>query len=223
MELQTHPHKVTGGEIDQEEALHSSLSARNKRVLVVGGGDTGSDCVGTSIRQGARSVLQVEILPKPREWKEPSNPEWPWWPRILRTSTSHEEGCERRWSASCTQFSGGYDPWVQKAHFTRVEWKPKGSGGSPAPVEIPGTEWEMEVDLVLLAMGFVHVEHSRLLQDLRVKLDRRGNVAVDSRYMTSEAGIFSAGDAHSGASLVVRAINHGRRAAAHIGEFLSTP
>jgi glutamate synthase (NADPH/NADH) small chain len=238
MEYLTQSNKAVAGDPEPGEPIRAS----GKRVLVIGGGDTGADCVGTAIRQKARSVTQIEILPQPREWNEPCNPEWPYWPSILRTGTSHQEGCERLWSVNTVQFTGGYDPWVQKAHLNRVEWKPDeratsagGSGSSapsgsadgapPAsprlrPVEIPGSEFELDVDLVLLALGFVHVEQGPLIQQLGINLDPRGNIAVNERYQTSEPGIFAAGDCHSGASLVVRAINHGRRAAAAVDGFL---
>jgi glutamate synthase (NADPH/NADH) small chain len=229
IEYLTQSNKVVAGILTKEQAVN----ATGKRVLVIGGGDTGADCVGTAIRQEARSVTQVEILPQPQEWQEPWNPQWPFWPNILRTSSSHEEGCRRLWSINTLQFTGGYDPWVQKAHLCKVEWKPvaakdlaSGQAGSstPAPrlqpVDIPGSEFELDVDLVLLAMGFVHAEHGRLLEDLGVNLDGKGNIAVDDQYRTSVTGIFAAGDCNSGASLVVRAIDHGRRAAAAVDEYL---
>jgi len=158
------------------------ISAEGRRVLVIGGGDTGSDGVGTAIRQGAKSVYQVEIMPQPLEWNDPSNPQWPYWPGILRTSTSHEEGCQRDWSLSVTQFTGGYDANVLQAHFVRVEWKKPDAGGRPVMVELPESEFSMDVDLVLLAMGFEHVEHSPLLEDLGVTLDEQGNIRVDDAY-----------------------------------------
>jgi glutamate synthase (NADPH/NADH) small chain len=211
---------VSGERSPEQTPADERISARDKRVLVIGGGDTGADCVGTSIRQGARSVAQVEILPQPRVWSEATNPDWPFWPNIVRSSTSHEEGCQRFWSVSTVQFTGGWDPWVQKAHCVKVEWKPPREGARPEPVEIPGSEFELEVDLVLLAMGFLHVEHGRLLEELGVGLDPRGNLQVGSDYMTSIPGIFAAGDAHTGASLVVRAIDHGRQAAAAVDAYL---
>ena len=221
MEYLTQSNKVVAGDLEKEEVI----SAFNKRVLVIGGGDTGADCVGNAIRQQARSVTQVEILPEPREWKEPWNPEWPFWPDILRSGTSHAEGCRRLWSINTVQFTGGYDPWVQKAHLNEVKWQPQeqdSAGNAPRlrPVEVPGSEFELEVDLVLLALGFVHVEHSPLVEDLNIALDEPGNIAVDGQYQTSVEGIFAAGDCHSGASLVVRAIDHGRRAASAVDEYL---
>jgi glutamate synthase (NADPH) small chain len=229
MEFLTQSNKAVAGDPEPEEVI----SAAGKRVLVIGGGDTGADCVGSAIRQKARSVTQIEILPKPREWSEPWNPQWPYWPAILRSSTSHQEGCERLWSVNTVQFTGGWDPWVQKAHLDKVEWKPderaasgpsgSNTGSSPPPlrpVEVPGSEFELDVDLVLLALGFVHVEQGPLIEQLGITLDPRGNIAVDERYQTSQPGIFAAGDCHSGASLVVRAIDHGRRAAAAVDRHL---
>jgi glutamate synthase (NADPH/NADH) small chain len=221
MEYLTQSNKVVAGDLEKEEVI----SAFNKRVLVIGGGDTGSDCVGTAIRQQARSVTQVEILPKPQEWHQSWNPEWPFWPNIVRSSTSHAEGCQRLWSVNTVQFTGGYDPWIQKAHLNKVEWQPREpdpAGAAPRlrTVEVPGSEFELEVDLVLLALGFVHVEHRRLVEDLGIALDERGNISVNEQYQTSVEDIFAAGDCHSGASLVVRAIDHGRRAASAVDEYL---
>lgn len=195
----------------------ASITARGRRVLVVGGGDTGADCVGTAARQGALSIHQVEILPRPREWPEPSNPEWPRWPAILRSSTSHEEGCTREWGVSVTRFAGG--PRVEAAHFSRVEWK-AGPTGRPEPVEVPGSQTSLSVELVLLAMGFLHPVHSRLLSDLGVELDARGNIRTGEDCRTSEPGVFACGDAASGASLVVSALAQGLRAAASVDGYL---
>jgi glutamate synthase (NADPH/NADH) small chain len=196
-----------------------AISARDKRVLVIGGGDTGADCVGTALRQGARSVTQTEIMPRPRDWRELRNPDWPFWPQLLRTSSSHEEGCERLWATTVSGFSGGYDPRVQKARLARVQWRDNGSG-ERRPVEIPDSGFELDVDLVLLALGFLHVKQGRLLEDLNVALDARGNIAVDESYATTVPGIFAAGDCHGGPSLVVQAINHGRQAAAALNDYL---
>jgi glutamate synthase (NADPH/NADH) small chain len=221
MDFLTLSNRLVSGEVLPDQIPHEDqITARDKRVLVIGGGDTGADCVGTAIRQGARSVTQIEILPKPRVWAEATNPEWPFWPNVMRTSSSHEEGCQRMWSVSTVQFTGGWDPWVRKAHCVEVDWKPPREGLRPEPVEIPGSEFELDVELVLLAMGFLHVEQGRLLDDLGVALDDRGNIAVDSDYMTSIPGVFSAGDAHTGASLVVRAIDHGRQAASAVDQYL---
>ena len=208
LEFLTQANLVRSGELGAEQAL----SARGARVLVVGGGDTGADCVGTAVRQGARSVHQVEILPKPRQWAEQRNPDWPRWPSVLRSSTSHLEGCTREWGVSVTGFSAGHEPWVRKAHLMRVEWKP-GQDGRPEPAEVPGSEQSMDVELVLLAMGFLHPEHGRLLQDLGVELDARGDVAADAACRTSRPGVWACGDAATGASLVANAVAQGVKAA----------
>jgi glutamate synthase (NADPH/NADH) small chain len=207
--------RFVAGEIDASEII----SAKDKAVLVIGGGDTGSDCVGTANRLEAKSVRQIEILSKPQEWTEPGNPNWPYWPNILRSSSSHQEGCERDWSLTARGFAGkgGH---VRQAELVRVEWKPAASDGATRPEEVADSTFSVEADLVLLAMGFVHVEHSGLVKDLGLGLDGRGNIAC-ADYATSTPGVFTAGDAHAGASLVVTAIHHGRAAAAAIVEFLS--
>jgi glutamate synthase (NADPH/NADH) small chain len=215
VEYLTQANQVGGGELEADRAI----SARGKRVLVVGGGDTGADCVGSAVRQGARSVHQVEILPRPREWAEERNPDWPRRPAVLLSSTSHQEGCTREWAVSVTQLSGGYDPWVRQAHLVRVEWRP-GRGGRPEPVELPGSEFSLEVELVLLAMGFLHPERSRLLDDLAVELDARGNVAVDTACRTSHPGVFACGDAATGPSLVVSSVANGLKAGRCVADAL---
>ncbi len=193
-----------------------SLTARGKDVIVVGGGDTGSDCVGTSIRQGARSVTQLEILPKPPEGKNPETP-WPFWPRIMRTSSSHEEGCTRRWSALTTHLTGENGE-VRQLHGVEVQWRPGPRG--PEMVKVPGSEFTYPAQLVLIAMGFLHVVHKPLIEQLGCDLDQRGNVSVN-RWMTSVPGVFAAGDTARGASLVVHAINHGRLAAEACHQWLA--
>jgi glutamate synthase (NADPH/NADH) small chain len=193
-----------------------AIDARDKVVLVIGGGDTGSDCVGTARRQGAKEIHQFEILPKPREWREPHNPDWPRWPAILRTSSSHEEGCSRRWGVMTKQFAGR-DVRIQAVHGAEVRWE--GSGRGMRPVEVPGSEFTKDVDLVLIAMGFLHVEHTKLLDDLGVKFDDRDNVQTNG-YRTNVDGVFAAGDAATGASLVVTGIWHGRQAARAIDRSL---
>ncbi|MBD3420748.1 MAG: glutamate synthase small subunit [Chitinivibrionales bacterium] len=207
MDFLTLNNKYVAGDLE----FNQIISAKDRNVLVIGGGDTGSDCVGTSNRHGAGKVHQFEIMPRPQDWGETWNPQWPQWPSILRTSSSHEEGCERDWNILTTHFSG--DKRVETAHFKRIEWQK--SEGSPRPkmVEVPGSEFELNVDRVFLAMGFVHVEHSKLLEDLGVEFDQRGNIMTDGKYATSVPGVYTAGDANIGASLVVRAIYHGREAA----------
>ncbi len=215
MEYLTQSNKYCEGDFDFGEII----SAKDKRVLVIGGGDTGSDCVGTAIRQGARSVKQIEIMPKPLEWVEPTNPSWPDWPNILRTSSSHEEGCEREWNIATSYFTGmGVD--VQKAYLARVEWGRNKFNGRMEMKEIPGSEFEIPVDLVLIAAGFVHLEGGDLIKALDPKMDPRGNIETNARGETSIPGVFAAGDAASGASLVVRAMNSGTIAAETMHEYL---
>jgi len=191
------------------------ISAAGKTVVVIGGGDTGSDCVGTAIRQGAAAVHQLEILPKPPEGQNPQTP-WPGWPDILRTSTSHEEGCQRRWCAATRQFIG--DGHVSRLIGTEVQWRQGPNGWEMS--DVPGTEFEIETDLVLLAMGFVHVVHAGLVEQLGLALDRRGNLEVGPDWQTSRPAVFAAGDTASGASLVVRAIVAGRQAAESMDRWL---
>ncbi|HMA66009.1 MAG TPA: glutamate synthase subunit beta, partial [Chitinispirillaceae bacterium] len=161
MDYLTQSNRLVSGELSKEQ---QTINAKNKTVLVIGGGDTGSDCVGTANRQGAKKVYQYEIMPKPQVWTDSTNPNWPYWPNILRTSSSHDEGCERDWSITTRNFSSTTTQ-VQEGHFARVEWK-KDANGQMKMVEIPGSEFSLKVDLVLLAMGFVHVQHSKLLEDL---------------------------------------------------------
>jgi glutamate synthase (NADPH/NADH) small chain len=195
----------------------SFISAKGKHVVVIGGGDTGSDCVGTSHRQGAKSVTQFELLPRPPEQRTPDMP-WPRWPMILRTSTSQEEGGKRDWSVNTKAFlgEGGI---VKTLRGVRLEWS-KGADGRPQMKEVPGSEFEIPCDLCLLAMGFLGPEKGGILDQLGVKLDPRGNVQADENSMTSVPGIFSAGDMRRGQSLVVWAIQEGRQAARGIDAFL---
>jgi len=199
-------------------ATIAAIHAQAKHVVVIGGGDTGSDCVGTSIRQGAASVTQLEILPKPPEARNPETP-WPLWPKIMRTSSSHEEGCERRWSVLTKELTPGPSGRVAELHGVEIEWV-RGPKGWEMK-ELPGTEFTLKADLVLIAMGFLHVVHSGLVEQLGIELDGRGNVEVRD-WMTSQPGIFAAGDTSRGASLVVHAINEGRQAAAAIDRWLKT-
>jgi glutamate synthase (NADPH) small chain len=213
MDFLTQQNRINaGGEIPDKQRIR----ARGKVVVVIGGGDTGSDCIGTSLRQGAKEVHQFEILPKPPEGENAQTP-WPLWPNILRTSSSQEEGCRRRWGVLTKKFTGRGDR-LAELHGCDVEWTEGPEGWKMA--EKPGSEFRMKVDLVLLAMGFVHPVHRGLIETLGVKLDGRGNVAVDD-YLTSEEGVFAAGDTALGASLVVRAIHAGRGAAASIDRWLN--
>ncbi|MBI4715892.1 MAG: glutamate synthase subunit beta [Nitrospirae bacterium] len=193
------------------------ITAEGKRVVVIGGGDTGSDCVGTAIRQGAKEVWQLEILPKPPEGRAPSTP-WPLYPLTLRTSHAHEEGCRREWGVLTKRFTGK-DGRVAKLQIVRVEWK-KDESGRMQSIEVPGSEFEVDAELVLLAMGFVGPVREGLLTDPGVNYDPRGNVAVDGDWMTSVEGIFATGDMKRGQSLIVWAIREGRDAAAGVDRHL---
>jgi glutamate synthase (NADPH/NADH) small chain len=193
------------------------ILAEGKRVVVLGGGDTGSDCVGTSLRQGAKTIHQFELMPKPPEERMAENP-WPQWPNIQRTSTSQEEGGIRDYCILTKSFSGSNGK-LEKLHGVRVEWIRDGEGNWQMN-EVPGSEFEQEVDLVLLAMGFLHPEHKGIVNDLGVELDGRRNVKVGDDKMTSVEGVFSAGDMELGQSLIVRAIASGRAAARGIDKYL---
>jgi glutamate synthase (NADPH/NADH) small chain len=186
------------------------ILANGKHVVVIGGGDTGSDCIGTSVRQGALTVTQLEVMPKPPE-KENKLLTWPNWPLKLRTSSSHMEGAERDFSVMTKSFSGANGE-VKTLHCVKVDGAMK---------EIPGSEFDLKADLVLLAMGFVHPMHDGMLKSLEVKLDPRGNVEANvMNYKTSTPKVFSAGDMRRGQSLVVWAIREGRQAAHAVDEFL---
>jgi glutamate synthase (NADPH/NADH) small chain len=206
------------GDDESTAAPNGTLSAEGKHVVVIGGGDTGSDCIGTANRQGALSVTQLEILPKPPE-KENKGLTWPDWPLKLRTSSSQEEGCERDWSV-LTKRAVGKDGKVQALECVRVEWK-LGDGGRMNLVEMPGSAFKIECDLVLLAMGFVGPRQAGLVEQAGVELDPRGNVKASMEdYKTSTAKIFSCGDMRRGQSLVVWAIREGRECAREVDKFL---
>lgn len=213
MDFLTQQNKVNRGiKIPDKERI----LATDKNVIIIGGGDTGSDCVGTSIRQGARSIMQIEILPKPPETRNPQNP-WPFWANTLRSSSSHEEGCERRWSMStkrCLGEKGG----VKKIELVEVEWVYE--NGKTRMVEKPGTKRIIGADLILLAMGFVHCTHEGIAEEFGLEFDPRGNIKVDNNFRTSREKVFAAGDATIGASLVVRAIFQGRNLARSVDNFL---
>ena len=193
------------------------IDAKGKHVIVIGGGDTGSDCIGTSNRMGARSVTQFEILPQPPE-HEDKPLVWPYWPLKMRTSSSQEEGAERDWAVLTKKLSGKGK--VETLHAVRVEWV-KGGDGRLSMREVAGSEFELKADLVLLAMGFLGPVKAGLLEQLGVKLDGRGNVAADTEsYRTSVPKVFAAGDARRGQSLVVWAIREGRQCAHAVDQFL---
>jgi glutamate synthase (NADPH/NADH) small chain len=197
-----------GDVVPEEEAI----LATGKRVVIIGGGDTGADCLGTSHRQGAHTVTQFELLPKPPEERSPSTP-WPLWPMQLRIETSHEEGGLRDWSVSSLGFTGDEQGRVKQLHAIRV-------GPPPTFEPQPGSEFALDADLVLLAMGFLGPVKNGMIDKLGVALDQRGNVATDENYMTSVQGVFAAGDMRRGQSLVVWAIAEGRKAARGVEQYL---
>jgi glutamate synthase (NADPH/NADH) small chain len=196
------------------------VSAEGKRVVIIGGGDTGADCLGTAHRQRARSAHQLELLPRPPDVRASDNP-WPQWPNVFRTSSAHEEGGARLYSVSTERFVGDHHGHVKAIAVVEVEAVRDASG--VRFVRKPGTETELEADLVLLAMGFVGPERSPLLSDLGVRLTGRGTVWHDGQWMTSEPGVFTAGDMQRGQSLVVWAIADGRAAAERVDEYLKRP
>jgi len=194
------------------------ILAKDKDVVVVGGGDTGADCVGTARRQGARSITQIELLPEPPIERACDNP-WPTWPLILRTSSSHEEGCQRMWSVLTKEFLGR-GVRVRGMKCVRIEWSEPDASARRTFKEVAGSAFDLKADLVLLALGFVHVEHGPIVEELGLVTDERGNLRVDANFMTNVPGVFSAGDSVAGASLVVRAIDQGRKMAKAVDEFL---
>jgi glutamate synthase (NADPH/NADH) small chain len=207
--LEQQNRRIAGDTLDSS----SAILATGKRVVVIGGGDTGSDCVGTSLRQGAVSVTQLELMPKPHLMRVPTNP-WPEWPLVLRTSSSQEEGAERDWAVSTRGFRGEGGR-VVGLDAVRVAFE----GGRMRPVE--GADLLIPCELVLLAMGFVGPERRGLVEDLGLALDARGNVRSDRSGLTSIPGVFAAGDVSRGQSLVVWAIADGRRVAAGVDAWLS--
>ncbi|MGH9572692.1 MAG: glutamate synthase subunit beta [Candidatus Acidiferrales bacterium] len=200
--------KIAGDKVARQ------ILATGKRVVIIGGGDTGADCLGTCHRQGATSVLQFEIMPMPPQERHPSTP-WPLWPLQLRTESAHEEGGTRDWAAATTKFTGNGNGSVKELHGVRV-------GPPPKFEPVPGTEFAIEADLVLLAMGFAGPVKHGMVEQLGIELDARGNVAVKGNYASSVPGIFSAGDMRRGQSLVVWAIAEGRGAAKAIDEYLGS-
>jgi len=193
------------------------ISATAKNVVVIGGGDTGSDCMGTALRQGARQVYQVEIMPRLPEGRALNNP-WPLWPRIDRVSSSHQEGGVRRWSVRPVRFEGNDSGIVKRLQCIEVEWANR--NGQYSPVDKVGTEFSIEGDLILLAMGFVGPGPDPLADALGLEREERGNIQVDDHHMTSMPGVFSAGDMARGQSLVVRAMADGIGAANDVKSYL---
>src|SRR5687768_2534296 len=213
------------------DTVPDQIDAKGKHVIILGGGDTGADCLGTSIRQGCKSVHQFELLPKPPDGRGgPGVAPWPYWPMIYRTSSAHEEGEAlvtpdlRDFSINTKAFSGDGDGKdggvVKKLHGIRLEWIKDPATGRPTMKEIAGSEFEMECDLCFLALGFLGPETEGPIGQLKLKLDPRGNVVADENYMTSTPGVFAAGDMRRGQSLVVWAISEGRQAARGVDTFL---
>jgi glutamate synthase (NADPH) small chain len=214
MEYLTLQNKRNEGDAIADEQF---ITAHGKHVIIIGGGDTGADCLGTAHRQGARSVTQLELLPRPPQERADDNP-WPLWPNIFRVSTAHEEGGERLFSVSTQRFSGDAAGRVKALHAVTVEMVR--TEGRVQFVPVAGSEFEIPADLVLLAMGFVGPERGPLVDELGVALTDRGNVARDQRWMTNVRGVFAAGDMQRGQSLIVWAIAEGRSAARGIDQYL---
>ena len=201
MEYLSHQNRLNGGELTRPDP---ELNASGKKVVVLGGGDTGSDCVGTARRQGADSIIQIEIMPRPPDRRSPDNP-WPTWPNIFRTSTSQEEGCERIWSTSVREFIGP-PTGVEKLSSVNLDRNSPADKPSAGTQEIPDSRFELPADLVIIAAGFTHTRVGPLIQDMELKLNKDGNISVDSSFAASRRGVFAAGDCVTGASLVVHEI-----------------
>jgi glutamate synthase (NADPH/NADH) small chain len=214
MDYLTQQNRVNRGQTD---TIGERIDATGKTVVILGGGDTGADCLGTAHRQGAEVVYQYELLSEPPKERPTTNP-WPYWPLILRTSSAHEEGGIRDYSILTKRFSGTNGK-LETLHAVRIEWERDESGRMNLK-EIPGTEFDVKVDLVFLALGFLHPQHEGMLEQLGVELDPRGNVRADDNKMTSVPGVFTAGDMTRGQSLVVWAIAEGRQAAHCIDNYL---
>jgi glutamate synthase (NADPH/NADH) small chain len=223
MDFLTQQNKRVAGDPESKAAPQGTISAKGKHVVVIGGGDTGSDCIGTSNRHGAASVTQFEILPQPPA-KENKMLVWPDWPLKLRTSSSHQEGCERDWSVQTKRAIGsendGKGGKITALECVRVDWQ-LGDGGQMKLVEVPGSAFTIKADLVLLAMGFVGPKKTGLVEQSGIELDARGNVKAPlTNYQTSKSKIFACGDMRRGQSLVVWAIREGRQCARGVDEFL---
>ena len=209
-----------GGAGIESNIYEEGISAQNRRVVVIGGGDTGSDCVGTSNRQGAVSVTQFELMPKPPAARTELMP-WPTYPMTLKTSTSHEEGCERKWAIVTKEFIGDGNGNLKAIRIADLEWKFSEDGRPARFDEIPGSERILDCELVLLAMGFVKPQQEGLLQELDIEMDERGHVkASEKDFQTNISRIFSCGDMRRGQSLVVWAISEGRECARKVDEYL---
>lgn len=193
------------------------INAKDKRVVVIGGGDTGADCVGVAHRQGASHIMQIEIMPKPPICRTQDYP-WPKYPLLFKSSTSHEEGGQRDWSVLTKRFIGEAGK-VKKLSCVRVEFK-KDTHRTQLMQEVPESGFEIEADIVILALGFLHPDKKGIIQELDLTLDQRGNVKTDNNFMTSNKGVFACGDMHRGQSLIVWAIFEGRYAAHYIDKYL---
>jgi glutamate synthase (NADPH/NADH) small chain len=217
MEFLTRQNRQLAGDKDGAGGA-APLSAAGRDVIVIGGGDTGSDCIGTSLRQGAKSVTNLELFPEPPA-SRPQHQPWPFWPMRLRTSSSHEEGGRRQWQVLTKAFEGAGGK-VQRLHTVAVEFV-SSAGEPPAMHEVPGSEQALPADLVLLAMGFTGPETRTIVNQLQLDLDERGNIRTDGAYQTTQTGVFAAGDARCGQSLIVRAISEGREAARAVDLYLT--
>jgi glutamate synthase (NADPH/NADH) small chain len=193
------------------------ITAKDKHVIIIGGGDTGADCLGTAHRQGARNIHQLELLSRPPDARASSNP-WPLWPNIFRVSSAHEEGGERLYSIATSRFSGDERGRVTTLHGHKVEMV--NANGRLEFKPVAGSEFELKAELVLLAMGFLGAEQDGMLAQLGVKMTERGNVARDARWMTNVPGVFAAGDMQRGQSLIVWAIAEGRSCARGVDQYL---
>lgn len=216
MDYLTQQNRINDGETFPE-AEH--ITAKGKKVVVIGGGDTGSDCVGTAWRQGAKDVVQIEILPEPPATRSETTP-WPEWPLMRRDSSSHNEGGTRLWSVDTTAFSGRGDS-VSGLQCVRVEWEIDDSTGRLCPHPVEDACFDLDADLVLLALGFIGPSPTALVEDLEIAMDGRGFISRDAEHMTNVDGVFVAGDMQRGASLVVHAINDGLQTARKVKAFLS--
>jgi glutamate synthase (NADPH/NADH) small chain len=217
MDFLTQQNGRVGG---KEFAPEEELWATDKNVVVIGGGDTGSDCVGTSNRHRAKSVTQIEVLAKPPQERDASTP-WPNWPMQLRTSTSHEEGCDRNWALTTKEFIGDENGNLVSLKIAQMDWVTSAPGEKPKFQEVPGSERVIPCELALLAIGFVHPQHNGMIQELGVELDERGNVKSADNFQTTVPKVFAAGDMRRGQSLVVWAISEGREAARNIDIYLT--
>ena len=215
MEYLTQQNRLLAG---QSISPSERISAEGKRVVILGGGDTGADCLGTALRQGAEVVHQFELLSEPPEKRRSNNP-WPQWPMILRSSPAHEEGGVRDYDILTKSFTGR-NGQLEQLHAVRLDWSQSDENGRPIMQEIAGSEFDVDADLVLLAMGFLHPEHKGMVEDLALELDPRGNIKADENKMTSRPGVFTGGDASRGQSLVVWAIAEGREMARGVDSYL---